>query len=195
MFKTAYHWMGTRVHSRHATLILGILFYLEAICFLPTDPMLIIYCMERRHYALYYALVATIASVLGGITGYFIGYFFWCTVGEQMIHHPVVNFLVKPETFKQLCSSFKENQYTTLLLAGIPPIPYKAATLTAGFCQLSLLPFIICSFIVRGARFFLLALIIKRWGVSMKEYVDRYLNAIAIAVVVVLCIAFWWLKS
>jgi membrane protein YqaA with SNARE-associated domain len=194
MLKSTYSWMSSKVHSPYATPLLAFLFYIEAILFLPTDPMLMLYCMERRNYALYYAMVATIASVLGGLTGYCIGYVLWHTVGDQIIHNPVVTYFVKPDTFTHLCNLFKKYEWWALLVAGIPPIPFKAATLAAGFCQLALLPFIICSFIVRGSRFFLLALIIKKWGTPMKEYIDRYLNWLALFAFLMIALIFYVYK-
>jgi len=194
MFKSAYLWMGRKVHSPHASLVLGILFYFEAIFFLPTDPMLIVYCLERRGEAYKYALIATIGSVLGGITGYFIGYLLWKSAGEIIIHSAPLTWFIKPTTFKQVCSLYQQNQIWALMVASIPPIPYKIATLAAGFCQLSLVPFIIISFLARAARFFLLAAVISKWGESMKTYLDKYITRIAIGGFVTLVAIIWFIK-
>ncbi len=194
MFKSTYLWMGRKVHSPHANWVLGILFYFEALFFLPTDPMLVVYCLERRDQAYRYALIATIGSVLGGITGYFLGLLLWKSAGEIIIHSAPLTWFVKPATFKHVCSMYRENEIWALIIASIPPIPYKIATLAAGFCQLSLVPFIIISFIARGARFFLLAAVINKWGESMKTYLDKYITRIAAVGFIAIVALIWFIK-
>lgn len=189
-----YDWMGSRVYSRYADITLGILFYLEAIFFIPTDPMLIIYCIERRDKAYYYATIATISSVLGGLTGYFIGYWFWHTMGQQIIHHPMVSYIMTPDTFTHLCGLYKKYEALAILAAAFTPIPYKAATLTAGFCNLSLMPFIVASLIGRGARFYLYAITISIWGKQIKQYIDRYFNLLVVCAMIVIAALIWFLQ-
>ena len=190
-----YDWMGSQVYSRYADITLGILFYLEAIFFIPTDPMLIMYCIERRDKAYYYATIATITSVLGGLTGYFIGYWFWHTMGQQIIHHPMVNYIMTPDTFSYLCNLYKQYEALAILAAAFTPIPYKAATLTAGFCNLSLMPFIIASLIGRGARFYLYAITISIWGKQIKQYIDRYFNLLVLCAMVLITALIWFMKK
>lgn len=190
-----YDWMGNQVHSRYADVVLGILFYLEAIFFLPTDPMLIVYCIERRDRAYYYATIATLSSVIGGLTGYFIGYSLWHTVGQQIIHNPLVSYVMTPETFTHLCGLYKKYEALAILAAAFTPIPYKAATLTAGFCNLSVAPFIIASLIGRGARFYLYAITISIWGKQIKQYIDRYFNLLVLCAMVLIAGAVWLMQK
>jgi len=173
---------------------LGRAFYLEAIFFIPTDPMLIMYCIERRDKAYYYATIATITSVLGGLTGYFIGYYLWLSAGQQIIHHPLVSYVMTPQTFHHLCDLYKKYEALAILAAAFTPIPYKAATLTAGFCNLSLAPFIIASLIGRGARFYLYAITISIWGKQIKQYIDRYFNLLILFVMVLLVGIIWFIQ-
>lgn len=192
--KRVYDWMGNRVYSPYGDVILGALFYLEAIFFIPTDPMLIIYCIERRDKAYYYATIATVCSVLGGLTGYYIGYTLWLTMGQQIIHHPMVSYIMTPATFNHLCGLYKKYESLAILAAAFTPIPYKAATLTAGFCNLSLMPFIIASIIGRGARFYLYAITISIWGKQIKQYIDRYFNLLVLFAMTVIGIAIWLMQ-
>ena len=187
-----YDWMGSCVHSPYADLILGFLFYLEAIFFLPTDPLLILYCIERRDRALTYATICTVFSVLGGITGYFLGVWLWNTFGEQIIHNQFINYVLTPQTFAYLSEQYKLYEWQAILIAGFTPIPYKAATLTAGFCKLSFIPFVLCSIIARGARFYMLAIVIKYFGAHIKESIDKYFN-IMIGLTFVVLFATWWM--
>ncbi|MCA9769884.1 DedA family protein [Candidatus Dependentiae bacterium] len=194
MFQRTYTWMCSKVNSKYASLALGILFYLEAICFLPTDPMLIFYCIEKREYSLWFATIATIGSVFGGITSYMIGFFLWYQLGYQIIHNWLVNKMISADSFVFLCSQYKKYEYWAILVAGFTPIPYKAATLTAGFCKLSFIPFVLCSAIARGTRFFLIAIIMKKWGHHMKKTIDRYLHWVVIAILsaIILFLICWF---
>jgi membrane protein YqaA with SNARE-associated domain len=194
MLKKLYHWMGQKIYSPYADVILGILFYIEAIFFFPTDPMLIFYCITRPNRAITYATIATIGSSLGGLTGYGIGYALWESVGEQIIHAPIVNYIMSPSTFYFLRQQYQTYEYWAVLIAGFTPIPYKAATLSAGFCKLSIIPFIICSALARGFRFYLFAFAIKWWGPSMKQYIDRYFNLLVILFIILVILGIWALK-
>ena len=85
MLRKIYDWMGSKVNSKYSTSILGFLFFIEAIVFFPVDPLLILFCLERRDKAYFYALIATIASSLGGLTSYFLGLLTWEIIGQHLI--------------------------------------------------------------------------------------------------------------
>lgn len=181
MLKQLYDWMGSQVHKPYAIPFLGILFFIEAIFFVPVDPLLILFCIERRHQAFYLATVATCASVLGGIAGYFLGFGIWESVGQKL-----VNLILSQATFDSAIARFEHYQSWAVLIAGFTPLPYKAVTLAAGFCRLPLIPFIINSFIARGTRFFLVGGIIYVWGEHIKEYIDQYFNTLVVLFVIIL---------
>lgn len=191
MFAALYGWLGSFLHSRYAELILGLVFYLEAILLLPVEPMLMVYCHERKDKAWWYATIATTSSVLGALTSYVIGYMLWTHAGHQIIYNSYVSYLIKPETFTHLCSMYKKYEWVALLLAGIPPIPFKAATLTAGFCRLSLIPFVICAFIVRGIRFFGVAYVTTQYGSKLIEFVKKYCYQCVTAAIAVFLVIAW----
>jgi membrane protein YqaA with SNARE-associated domain len=195
MFKNTYKWMGSRVYSYYADALLGLLFFLEAIFFIPTDPMLLFYCFERQERAYWFAAVATVSSVLGGITAYGIGFALWNHSGSTIIHSKFMSYIMTPETFSYLCTLYKQHEYWAICIAGFTPIPYKAATITAGFCQLSLIPFIFFSLLSRGARFFLYAYVIEKYGADIKSKLVRYCNAIIPGVTVLIIFIVWYLRS
>jgi len=188
MLRKIYNKLGGYVHSPYANPLLAFLFFLEAIFFIPVDPLLILYCIEHRKRAFYFAALATSASVLGGIAAYFIGYSIWETVGQKL-----VTMVISPEKFDHAVHQFKLYEIWAVLIGGFTPVPYKAITLAAGFCKLPLLPFILCSIIARGARFFLIAGIISIWGVQIKEYIDRYFNLLVVLFVIIVGFASWLL--
>jgi membrane protein YqaA with SNARE-associated domain len=188
MLKALYDKLGRQVHSPYATPLLGVLFFIEAIFFVPVDPLLMLYCIENRSRALWYAAVATFASVLGGVAGYYIGFAIWETVGIRL-----VGLFFSTQQFNYAIEQFRHYEIWAVLIAGFTPLPYKAVTLAAGFCKLPLIPFIICSAIARGARFFLVAIIIQIWGAQIKEFIDRYFNILVVLFTLLVIVAVWWI--
>ena len=189
MLKKMYDKLGGQVNKRYATPLLAVLFFIEAIFFVPVDPLLILFCLENRKKAIWFATVATIASVLGGILGYFIGFKFWDIFGKKLI-----SFITTEQTFNHIKDQYAIYEVWAVLIAGFTPLPYKAVTLTAGFCKLPLIPFIFCSFIARGARFFAVAIVIKIWGTSIKKFIDKYFNMLALLFMLLVVIAVFLLR-
>ena len=181
-----YDWMGTKVHSTYAEAWLVALFFIEASFFvIPVDPLLILYCIENNKRSLYYATIATIASVLGGLFGYAIGFLMWDSIGIKL-----VDWIISEATFSQVVAKYKLYQNWVVLVAGFTPVPYKAITISAGFCKLPLMPFIIFSLIGRGARFFLIAGAIRLWGGYIKIFIDRYFNYLAVGFTIIVILSF-----
>lgn len=185
VIRKAYDWMGSKVGSPHADLWLVFLFFIESSFFIiPVDPLLILYCIAHARRALYYATLATGASVLGGLFGYAIGAVMWKSVGAVL-----VKWLISEHTFAHLVSNYKQYEYWVVLLGAFTPIPYKAITISAGFCGISLFPFVFCSIIGRGARFFLVAGAIRLWGPGIKTFIDVYFNQLVIAFSIILVLS------
>ena len=62
-------------------------------------------------------------------------------------------------------------------LAHLPPI--KVVTILAGALHVNLLIFIISAIVARGARFLLLAWLLRRYGESIREFIEKRLGLIA----------------
>lgn len=186
ILKKIYSSCGRMVHTPYAMPLLAFLFFIEAIFFIPVDPILIVFCIEKRHRSLLFALIATCASVAGGLAGYYIGYAIWETIGQT-----IIAYIISPDRFEQLIHTYTKYESWAVLIAGFTPLPYKAVTLTAGFCKLPLMPFIICSFIARGARFFCVGTIIYIWGETIKEYIDQHFNLLVGLFATVVMVACW----
>jgi membrane protein YqaA with SNARE-associated domain len=178
--------MSTRVYSPHGEKILFGFVFLDAVCFLPADPMLIAYCLEKHKKAFRYAAIATVASVVGGVIEYTLGFTLWHFWGESIVHSSFVSYIIKPETFYYLCGQYKAHAFLAIIIASFAPIPYKATTLSAGFCALPFFPFVVGTALGRAGRFFLYAGIINRWGPAIKDSLDRYFNLIMLSLVVVI---------
>lgn len=184
-----YDWLGRKVHSPHAQYWLAFLFFIEAVFFVPVDPLLILFCIENNKKSLTYATIATISSVTGGIFGYFIGAIMWESVGITL-----VNWVISKQAFMSAIAKYKLYQNWAVFIAGFTPLPYKAITLSAGFCNLHLPSFILFSLISRGARFFLLAGIIKLWGKKIHVFIDQYFNHLVVLFTLIIVLGFWLVK-
>lgn len=176
LIRHIYDWMASKVHTRYAIWWLAGLFFIEASCFIiPVDPLLILFCLERQKRSLFYASIATISSVLGGIVGYVIGWRLWESIGIVL-----VKWLISETTFENIRLKYALYQTWAVLIAGFTPVPYKAVTISAGFCRLPFIPFILFSILARGARFFLIAGTIRLWGPQIKIFIDRYFNLLVV---------------
>lgn len=191
VIRQIYDWMGTKVHSPHGLTWLATLFFIEASFFVvPVDPLLILFCIEDNRRSFFYAAVATIASVTGGLFGYLIGAVLWEHIGTTL-----VTWLISEATFNNLVIKYKEHEALAVLIGGFTPIPYKAITISAGFCKLPIIPFVVYSTIARGARFFLVAGAIRYWGKTIKQYIDKYFNYLVILFIFIVVVSCALLKG
>jgi membrane protein DedA with SNARE-associated domain len=72
---------------------------------------------------------------------------------------------------------FEEWGFWAIFVAGFSPIPYKVFTIAAGALSMMFAPFVLASLIGRGARFFLVAMLLAAGGAKLesklREYMDR----------------------
>jgi membrane protein YqaA with SNARE-associated domain len=173
MIKKWYRSLSACVHHSYAAYILSALFFIEAIFFVPVDPVLVMFCVERQNRAFWYAFLATVASVLGGLTAYVIGAFLYDSFGVK-----IIAMCSSLDAFDRMQEWYRAYESLAVLGASFTPFPYKIVTLSAGFCKLSLAPFLVYSFIGRGVRFFLVAFVIRLFGVHVQKFIDTYLNVL-----------------
>lgn len=189
--RAVYDWFGTKVHTPHACWWLVGLFFIESsFFFVPVDPLLILFCLEHKKRSIFFATIATIASVVGGIFGYCIGWLLWDSIGIS-----IVRWIISEGTFAQAVNKYTLYQAWAVFIAGFTPVPYKAVTISAGFCKLPLVPFIFYSTISRGLRFFLVAGSIYVWGDHIKIFIEKYFNYLVIVFTIVLILSCSVLKG
>lgn len=164
---------------------LGLLSFAESSFFpIPPDVMLAPMCLATPSKAWNFASLTTVASLLGGLLGYLIGatFFDFITPYLQANDHYWAAFQ-KAEAW------FTEWGVWAIFLAGFSPIPYKIFTIAAGALAMPLLPFTIASFIGRGARFFMVAGLMKWGGASMEANLRKYVDRIGWATVGLIAVA------
>jgi membrane protein YqaA with SNARE-associated domain len=186
MLRRLYDWCVAAADKPYAVWILGIVSFVESSFFpVPPDAMLIPMALAQPKKAWQFALVCTIASVLGGILGYAIGALLYDSIGGWIIK--LYGYGDKVETFRH---SYAEWGAWIILLKGFTPIPYKLVTITSGFAGYSLPLFILFSVITRGARFFLLAFLINRYGPAAREIIEKRLGFYVTIALVALVLGF-----
>lgn len=129
---------------------------------IPPDVMLMPMCLAQPEKAYRFAMISTVFSLLGGLLGYAIGYWLLDLVW------PVLETLHYVEKYHQIEGFFEEYGFWIVFLAGFSPIPYKLFTIAAGATSMALFPFVIASLVGRGARFYLVAALMK-WGGARYE--------------------------
>ena len=63
---------------------------------------------------------------------------------------------------------------------------FKIITIASGLFQLNLIVFILCSFIARGCRFYLIAILLYLFGEAIKNFIDKYFNILTILFFIIL---------
>ena len=188
--RAVYDWVLGWADHRYGDAALFVLAVIESsFFFVPPDVLLIALCVGRPRKSLYFAGLCTAGSVLGGVFGYVIGYQLF-----ELIGRPILDFYAAHEAFARVGALYKENLVASLGVAGFTPIPYKVFTIAAGAFQVPIIPFIVISTLSRGARFFLVAGMIRIWGVRIRDFIDRYFNLLTIALVVLFVLGFVVLK-
>jgi membrane protein DedA with SNARE-associated domain len=86
------------------------------------------------------------------------------------------------EVFAYAVGAFERWGVVYILLAGFTPVPYKIFTIGAGVVGMPVIPFLIGSAIGRGARFFLVAGLIRMMGERAAERLRRWVDTAGWAV-------------
>ena len=167
---------------RHAKRWLAAVSFAESSVFpIPPDIMLLPMVLSDRAAWARIAAVCTVASVIGGLAGYAIGWGLWETVGR-----PLIDFYGYADKMEAFAARYNDWGAWIVFTAGITPIPYKVVTITSGFAGYDFLTFVALSIVTRGARFFLEAALLRRYGEPIRAFIERRLKLVTTIVAVVL---------
>ncbi|OJT96770.1 MAG: hypothetical protein BGN83_19895 [Rhizobium sp. 63-7] len=176
MLRRLYEWTMALAGRKSAAYWLAFIAFVESSVFLvPADVLFLPMILARPHRAWRYALLATVASVLGGIAGWAIGHYAF-----EAIARPVLSFYGKLNTFEQLQASIDYKTVVLLLvtsgLSHLPPI--KVVTILSGAANINLGLFVASAVLARGARFFILAGLLQRYGETIRHFIEKRLGLI-----------------
>lgn len=187
-----YIWASKKANSRLAPVWLGVLFLFELVLFLPMDAILLLFCLENPSRRYHYAAMATFASLITGIVGYCLGHVAW-----DFLQPYVLDRWISSSFFNRITEHYQAIQNWAVFLGALLPVPYKAITLSAGVCHLSILPFFGAILLARLIRFFLIAKAIEKWGTQIKAFVDRHFHRfmVAVGIKIAFVLSFFWALS
>lgn len=170
MFKRLYAWTIALAESRYAPLALGFVAFAESSFFpIPPDVMLIPMAVAQPRRAWFFAGICTLASVLGGMLGYYIGAALYDSVGVWLID--LYGGAAKVEALREAYAKWGA---ALILIKGVTPIPYKFVTIVSGFLGYNFALFMLLSVITRGARFFIVAGLLRRFGEPIKAWLAEH---------------------
>jgi membrane protein YqaA with SNARE-associated domain len=179
LYARAMQW----ARHRHAPVYLGTMSFAESSFFpVPPDVMLAPMCLARPERAWRLALLTTLTSVAGGLAGYAIGYFAFEALAPWL---QTTKYWTGYQTAVQW---FGDYGFWAVFIAGFSPIPYKVFTIAAGALSMALLPFTLASLVGRGARFYLVAGLMKWGGERMEAALHRYVDRLGWALVTLIAV-------
>jgi membrane protein YqaA with SNARE-associated domain len=189
--KRMYNWVLKWAETPYGPAALFILAFAESVFFpIPPDVLLIALALGCSGKAFRFALNCTLGSVSGAFLGYALGHFAWITASGEFtgfanfFFNNIPGFSVS--LFNSIKTLFVEWDFWVIFTAGFTPIPYKVFTVTSGVFDINIIMFFIASLISRGARFFLVAFLIWKFGPGIKRFIEKYFNLLAMGFTVVL---------
>ncbi len=184
MVRRIYDWVLGWADHRSAVAALAILAFAESSFFpIPPDVLLIALAMGKPKRSMWFATVCAVGSILGGTFGYLLGMGFWHAL-SGIFYMYVPGFT--EARFGQISGFYDQWNFWIVFAAGFTPLPYKIFTVSAGVFGISFPMFLLASTVSRSARFFLVAGLIWKLGPSIKSFIDKYFNLLALAFTVLL---------
>ncbi|MER0238517.1 YqaA family protein [Fulvimarina sp. MAC8] len=172
MLRRLYDWVMSLAATRHAERALAAVSFIESSIFpIPPDALLIPMVIANRAKWVRIALICTVSSVLGAFLGYAIGYFFFEVIGR-----PILELYGKAGSFEELTVRYNEWGGWAVLFAALTPFPYKVLTIFSGVTGLNIAIFTIVSIVGRGARFFLVAWLLHKYGAPIQSFIEKRLG-------------------
>ena len=172
MIRRLYDWTLGLAQHRHALWALAVVAFVESSFFpIPPDILMIPMIIARPNRAWLIAGVALLASVLGGLLGYAISGLAFESLGQ-----PILASLGKSDAMAEFSTRFNDMGFWAVLVAGVTPFPYKVITIMSGWTGMPLGTFIMTSILARGLRFFVVAVLLWRFGAPIRDFIERRLG-------------------
>ena len=185
-----YNWVKELSESQYSMYALFIISILEASIFpIPPDVLLIGMSLASRNNIFKYFLICSIGSILGAILGYLIGNYLWW---NGLIYSNIANFFFNyipgfsELIFNDIKYQFEQYNFIIMFTAGFTPIPFKIFTISAGAFKTPFILFLLSSAFSRTLRFFIISILIWKFGNKIKIFIDKYFNILSIVCVLLL---------
>lgn len=184
MLTRLYDWTIRLAERPSAELWLFIIAFVESSIFLvPAEVLFLPMAIARPERVWRYGLIAAVGSILGGLAGWLIGYYAFETIAR-----PVLEFYGKFDEFEAMKGAVSTELIMLFLVtsgaAHLPPV--KVVTILAGVLHVNLLVFFVAAVVARGGKFALLSWLFAKYGVSIRDFIEKRLNFIAGCVAAIL---------
>ena len=188
-FRKLYNWILSFSLSQYSLAALFIIALAEAIFFpIPPDILLIALVLGARDKAIKYAAYCTLGSIVGGALGYLLGYYLWW---DGASFTPIANYffqnipLFTTDIFSKIQDMFNEHGFLIIFTAGFTPIPYKIFSISAGINKISFATFILASLISRSLRFFIISILLYKFGSKIEHFINNNFNIISLIIALI----------
>ena len=91
---------------------------------------------------------------------------------------PLIRFYHLEAKADAFVAGFQQYGLWIILIKGLTPIPYKIVTITSGLAHFNFGVFMLASLLTRGARFFLVAALLRQFGEPVREFIERRLTLV-----------------
>ncbi|WP_372612622.1 YqaA family protein [Aquicoccus sp.] len=190
MIRGLYDWTMRLAHHPRALWALAVVAFIESSVFpIPPDVLMIPMILARPNRAFLIAAVALVSSVIGGMLGYAIGFFAYEQIGQ-----PVLTAMGKGDAMEAFNTRFNDFGFWAVLTAGMTPFPYKVITIMSGWTAMPLGTFIATSILARGLRFFIVAILLWKFGAPIRDFIERRLGLMFALFVIILLAGFYAVK-
>jgi membrane protein YqaA with SNARE-associated domain len=181
MFKRLYDWTISLAESKHATWALAGVAFAESSFFpIPPDLILVPMSLAEPKKAWHYAAICTVASVLGGILGYYIGSALYDSVGQYIVK--LYGYGPRIDTLRDFYGKWG---WAFILVKGLTPIPFKLVTIVSGLLGYNFALFVGLAALTRGARFFILAAAMNRYGDFFRVWLEKHFAVFIVVLVLI----------
>ena len=99
----------------------------------------------------------------------------------NQIAQPLLHAYHYEDAFARFQATYAEYGLWVILVKGLTPIPYKIVTIASGAAHFNFAIFMAASAATRGARFFLVAALLRRFGEPIRDFIERRLTLVTTA--------------
>lgn len=181
--RALYDWTMQWAERPGSLVALFAIAFMESSFFpIPPDVLLIAIVASVPKHWLRAAALCTAGSVVGAALGYLIGQGFMAALGQ-----PIINFYAAQAQWDRVVEMYTGSWGVWFLVAAaFSPIPFKVATIAAGATGMVFPMFMFVSMLGRGARFLIVAGILRLFGAPVRRTLETHFDTAALAFVVLL---------
>jgi membrane protein YqaA with SNARE-associated domain len=199
MIKKINRWYFKWSETSYGPLMLFIAAFADASFFpFPVLILFITLSLSKNSNSFLYAGTATLGTLAGALGGWAIGHFMWLDKEAGFTGFALFMFDHIPglsiDLYQDIRILYEKWDLLILVAAVFTPIPYKFFAVSTGLFNTNLIAFLVVTLISQGVRFFLTALLIRKYGAKINILIRNYFKPVAILVSVSVVLAIILIK-